>query len=105
MKLQTIALVAFVLNLLDAAFTAYWHIQGGVAEANPVAAYFLAFGTGYLWLFKATLVGLGLILCLFVYRKVNKKSTKRLAAIAIWLAFITYGLINAYHLAFYAFFW
>lgn len=83
--------LVLVLNLFDAALTAWWVSAGIVPEGNPMMAWAMEHGFGAFVLGKVALVGLG-GLALYRLREV------RMARVAIVPAAVMYAFVMGNHL-------
>lgn len=86
-----ICFIAYLLNIIDYLFTAYWvHKFGIEIEANPIGRWM--FENNVAWVYKIFIVG-GLFALLGYFIKRAPK--------AAWVAYIplvVYGLIVVYHI-------
>lgn len=85
--------IAYILNIIDYFFTAYWVKSFGVdIEVNPIGRWM--FENNIAWLFKIVIVGVLFI----VLGKFIRRSK------LVWVALIplfVYGIIVIYHLSIY----
>lgn len=88
---MTALLIAYILNLLDYAITAYWvNLYGTDIEANPLMRW--AFENNVAWAVKIFAVGALMALVGYLVKRYHK------CAWSGWVLLVAYSALTVYHI-------